>query len=165
MDKNTKGGTRIYNVLFPLWLLVWIPSPFWLILIPANYLIDRLVLGLSLPKDEMRERFLPGVTWKVCLAGFAADIAGSLILLGILSIQKLPSSVTYALQFNAFGDPLALVMTLGAVAVSGVLIFLFDRRILAKAGLSSSPAGRTAMRLAVITAPYLFLIPSGLVYR
>ena len=165
MDKNTKGWTRIYNVLFPLWLLVWIPSPLWLILIPANYLIDRLVLRLSLPKDEMRDSFLPGVTWKVCLAGFAADIAGSLILLGILSIQKLPSSVTYALQFNAFRDSLALIMTLGAVAVSGVLIFLFDRRILAKAGLSSSPAGRTAMRLAVITAPYLFLIPSGLLYR
>ena len=57
IDKNTKGGTRIYNVLFPLWLLVWIPSPLWLILIPANYIIDRLVLKLSLPKDD-QELFL-----------------------------------------------------------------------------------------------------------
>lgn len=165
MDKNSTGETKIYNVLFPLWLLLWVPSPLWLILIPANYLIDRAVLKFSLPEDEMRERFLIAGTWKICLAGFASDIAGSLILLGILGLADLPSSVSYALQFNAFLDPAALVLTLAAIAVSGILIFLLDERILTKAGLPLTRARRSAMLLAIITAPYLFLIPSGLLYR
>ena len=41
---NSKGVFRLHNVIFPIWLLVWIPSWLWLFLIPANLLVDGLVL-------------------------------------------------------------------------------------------------------------------------
>ena len=46
MDSNNEKV--LYNVLFPIWLLIFFPSYLWLILIPANYLIDRIVLKWSL---------------------------------------------------------------------------------------------------------------------
>ena len=44
--KNT--NTKIYNILLPLWLLIFLPSYLWLALIPLNYMIDRVVLKWSL---------------------------------------------------------------------------------------------------------------------
>ena len=46
MDRDNEKV--LYNVLFPIWLLVFFPSYLWLILIPANYMIDRIVLRWSL---------------------------------------------------------------------------------------------------------------------
>ena len=44
-----KQSVTLYNILFPIWMLVWIPSPLWLLLIPLNFIIDYLVLYKSLP--------------------------------------------------------------------------------------------------------------------
>ena len=43
-----KNSTKLYNILLPLWFIIFIPSWLWLLLIPANYLIDRIVLKWSL---------------------------------------------------------------------------------------------------------------------
>ena len=51
-NRNTGRSTRLYNILFPIWLLVFLPTYIWLFLIPANYLIDALVLWLSLKKTN-----------------------------------------------------------------------------------------------------------------
>ena len=79
---RTRRRPAFYNVMFPLWMLIWFPSWLWLLLIPANYLIDRLVLWWSLGSAEDRQQFCRQHTWKICLAGFASDFAGSLLLLG-----------------------------------------------------------------------------------
>lgn len=44
-----KQSITLYNILFPIWILVWIPSPLWLLLVPLNFAIDYLVLYKSLP--------------------------------------------------------------------------------------------------------------------
>ena len=38
---------KLYNVLFPIWVLVFFPI-FWLVALPANFLIDTIVLLISL---------------------------------------------------------------------------------------------------------------------
>ena len=38
---------RLYNLIFPIWMLIFIPMT-WLIVLPANFLIDSLILLLSL---------------------------------------------------------------------------------------------------------------------
>ena len=43
-----KSDNKVYNILLPIWLIIFFPSWLWLILIPANYLIDRIVLKWSL---------------------------------------------------------------------------------------------------------------------
>ncbi|MBQ1287153.1 MAG: hypothetical protein IIY22_01205, partial [Erysipelotrichaceae bacterium] len=77
-----KKEVRLYNVLFPVWMLVWIPSYLWIFLIPANYLIDRFVLTKSLSGDLDKDVFLKKHTWKICIAGFFSDLIGSLLMFG-----------------------------------------------------------------------------------
>ena len=57
------------------------------------------------------------------------------------------------------------VITALAVALGGGLIYLLDRRILKRSGFDAAQAGRSARWLALVTAPYLFLFPSGILYR
>lgn len=161
-----QGEIRLYNVLFPIWLLVFLPTPFWLILIPVNYLIDRIVLYFSLP-EEIRKPFCRRHTWKVCIAGFLADFAGGLFLFAALLLSDAffaDNEFAYALSMNHFSHPLALLCVLCAIALSLGLIFLLDRWILRKSGLDPEQAKHSALFLALFTAPYLFLIPSGWFY-
>jgi hypothetical protein len=159
----------LYNVMFPLWMLVWFPSWLWLALIPANYLIDRAVLWWSLSEMNDRQAFCRHHTWKICLAGFASDFIGSLLLLGAyLSFDAAGTGwahdVVHGLGFNPFGHPVALIIALAAMAVSALCIYGLDLRILKTAGLGAAQAHSSAIRLALITAPYLFLFPSALLY-
>ena len=160
--------SRVYNILLPIWLLVWYPSWLWLLLIPANYLIDRLVLAWSLKGCENRSEFCRKNTWKICIAGFLSDLAGSVLLLGaMVLVDAIPGThdIGSALTLNPFANIVALLITLAAIAAAGFCIFHLDRKILIKAGLDAERARSSALRLAIITAPYLFLIPAILIYR
>lgn len=165
----SRKDVRLYNVLFPVWMLIWIPSPLWLLLIPANYLIDRLVLSFSLRGQENRKEFVRSNTWKLCLAGFAADLAGALFLLGIYLLNDrlnppFEQMLEKAMGWNPFSNLPGFLVILLSVLISGILIYLLDRLILRKAGLEQEQAKRSALTMAVCTAPYLFFLPSSLIY-
>lgn len=81
---------RLYNLIFPIWIFWMVPSLLWLLLLPANFLWDSLVLlaaagWLRLQgKKELWKRSIV----KVWLIGFAADFAGaalSLVLMLLLN--------------------------------------------------------------------------------
>ena len=162
MDR--KKELRLYNIMFPIWMLIWWPSWLWLVLIPLNYGIDALVLHLSLPAGMDRRAFLRKHAWKICLAGFVGDFLGSAAILGLYALD-LSRDFTYDIAYDPFGSAAALAATAAAIGISAAAIFLLDRRILRRAGLDPETARRAARNLAVFTAPYLFLIPSGLLYR
>lgn len=159
-----KKPLRLYNILLPIWMLVWWPSLLWLLLIPGNYLIDRLVFRRSLRGREDRDILCRKHTWKLCLAGFLSDFAGALLLFTVYAAD-LSRELTYALAFAPFRHWGAFVITALAVALGGGLIYLLDRRILKRSGFDAAQAGRSARWLALVTAPYLFLFPSGILYR
>ena len=95
---------RTYNILLPIWLLVWFPSWLWLILVPANYLVDRLVLSWSLGDMEDKGTFCRENTWRVCVAGFISDFAGSaLLLVTMVFLGSMPGA-------NEFAAALTLVL-------------------------------------------------------
>ena len=170
-----RNNVRLYNILFPVWMLIWWPSALWLILIPLNYLIDTLVFHLSLPKDADRRSLRRRYSWKLCLAGFLSDFAGSALLFGASALADADRSpwrqapwrrqFVNDIAYNPFGSAAVFGVTLLAVALAGLLIFLLDRQILKKSGLGPGQAKRSALMLALITAPYLFFFPSGLLYR
>ncbi|MBQ3815186.1 MAG: hypothetical protein II836_03950, partial [Clostridia bacterium] len=113
-------------------------------------------------------------TWKICLAGFLSDFVGFLILFGVFmasvaidgetSFGALIEKLAYGVGFNPFSHPAAFLVVALAVLIAGVLIFLIDRSLLKKAGLAAEQAKKSALRLALITAPYLYFIPSSLLY-
>ena len=162
MEKKT---VRLYNILLPIWMLVWWPSWLWLFLIPGNYLIDRLVFRWSLRGREDAPVLCRRHTWKLCLAGFFSDFFGAALMLLTVYATESNNELTNALAYAPFSHWGAFLITALAVALSGLGIFLLDRFILKKAGLDPAQAKRSALFMALVTAPYLFLFPTGLLYR
>ena len=146
-----KKGIRLYNVIFPFWMLILLPVT-WLIAIPANFAIDSLVLIIAMHILKMKNKALiyQKCILKVFLFGFLADIIGA----GLLFL---------ALYFNwsTMGDELYL--TIPALIISGVLIFVFDYFFSFKK-ISKENRFKLALTFAIATAPYTFLIPTEWMY-
>ncbi|MBQ6436125.1 hypothetical protein IJJ27_01015 [bacterium] len=165
-----KKNIRLYNLLFPVWLLIWIPSWLWLVIIPANYLIDYSVLFLSLTEDKQhRKKLCHQLSWKICLAGFAADLLGSLVLFGLLYTDTAEAPMWWqqlvrALAWDLWHHAGAVGLTVAVIMLVMILIYFFDRKIL-QVSLGIKQARRSALMLAVLTAPYFFLLLTAWIYR
>lgn len=164
-----KHETRLYNIFLPLWMILAIPSWLWLGVIPVNFGIDFLVTYLCTKDIEEHGKFCLRHVWKICLAGFAADLLGCLVMLGLSLIggthEGFVLDVFGGVMMNPFSHPLALIITLAVIALVALLIFVLDRWILKKADLTAEKAKYVALRLAIFTAPYLFLFPSDIMYK
>ena len=169
----TKSDNKIYNILLPIWLIIFFPSWLWLLLIPANYLIDRIVLMWSLGDMPEKGLFCRNHNWKICLAGFASDYAGAILLFALNQlmfgmnddVNSFISKAADGLMLNPFSNVLSLVIVIAAIVLSAVCIYKLDKSILTKAGLDIDQAKKSAIKLAIITAPYVYLIPSELFYN
>ena len=168
-----KSDNKVYNILLPIWLLIFFPSWLWLLLIPANYLIDRIVLRWSLGDMPEKGLFCRNHNWKICLAGFASDYAGAILLFALNQlmfgmnddVNSFISKAADGLMLNPFSNVLSLVIVIAAIVLSAVCIYKLDKSILTKAGLDIDQAKKSAIRLAIITAPYVYLIPSEWFYN
>lgn len=158
-------NTRLYNVIFPFWLLFLFPFT-WLIALPGNLAIDCAVVLLTLLalKHNDKKSVLKQVWWKIWLLGFAADFVGVAMLIpSMFVLGSLPEPWDTWLEpvmYNPFKSWLAFVVTLIAVVLSGVCIYFFDRLALRKcSALDDRQRHILALVLAIVTAPWTFFIP------
>lgn len=77
----------LYNVIFPIWFL-WILPMCWIFILPANLVIDSLVIVLTLKYLHYHDILstLGAVILRVWLLGFAADLVGAGLLLLSVSL-------------------------------------------------------------------------------
>ena len=143
-----KKEIRFYNMLFPLWLVMAAPLT-WVAVIPANFLIDSLVLVILLfaCRVEEKRRFYIGHILPVFGFGFLADIIASA---GML--------LAMFLGVGGRGDEWYLTVP-GLLAAAG-LIFVFNYFISFRRE-DRRRRFRMALFFAVFTAPYTFLVPTG----
>ena len=157
---------RFYNILFPLWFFLFIPST-WLFLITflGNAAIDSLVLALGCKMN--RKPFVSA--WKksflgIFAFGYLADFLGGALLLMLSNVLSDP--FPYAMQFNPFSNFSGFLLVALIVAIAGVLIYFINLKIsFRKLDWSLSEKRKAALLLGVLTAPYLFLFPSILLYQ
>ena len=144
-----KKEYRLYGVALPLWALVWFPGWWWLLLIPANYLLDSLVLGLCLRKKiSDYKSFVLKNSWLTCVFGFISDFAGAAFILGLF------------LVFQADGIAAHYIITAVGVVISAFFIWLFNAKLsFLSEKIGKENANKVGIWLAVFTAPYLFLLP------
>ena len=166
-----KRSHRLYNVIFPFWLILFWPTPPVILLtLFGNLAIDCLVVFLALLvlKHPARGSVLKRCGWKVWLFGFLSDLIGALWLaLGMLGAWALEaggagwvSDFAMAMTVNPFRHPLALAWTAIGVAIAGVCIYFLDRRVFRRTPELDGRQSRVlALTLAVVTAPWLFLVP------
>ena len=163
MKANT-GSLRLYNVLFPIWILIFFPQVL-AIVIPGNLIVDAAVLLLALAAMHHRAKgaVLRRCWWKVWLLGFAADLIGAawMVLGGLLATWLPGGAETLGkIMYNPFGHPAAFLWTAAGVAIAGGVIFLLDRRVFRSVPeLTSRQSTRLALTFAIVTAPWLFFLP------
>lgn len=156
-----KKDARLYNILFPIWVLMFWPTPpVVLITLFGNLAIDCgvLYLALRLLKHPDKGGVMKGLWYKFWGFGFLADIIGAACLFG--SLYLLDNWFPYINILNPWKDPLTFLWTLAGVAVAGVCIYLFDRRAMKNCALLDDRQKRIiALTMAIVTAPWLFLVP------
>ncbi|MBQ9940073.1 MAG: hypothetical protein IJO74_00830 [Clostridia bacterium] len=149
---NTKKDVKLYNVLFPFWMLLLFPQV-WLIVLPENFIIDSLVLIISMLalKIPRKKQFYKHHILKIYGFGILSDIIGSAYMFLLM----------WAFEVGSMGDELYL--TLPALFISAVLIFILNYFVTLKKT-DKILRFKLSLIFAIITAPYTFLIPSSWLY-
>ena len=78
MNQNDRQlNVKLYNVLFPIWMLVLFPLT-WLIVLPGNFIIDFTVVALTMRFLKLPDiiKTTKAVILRVWLMGFVADFIG-----------------------------------------------------------------------------------------
>lgn len=149
---NKNKDVRLYNALFPFWFILLFP-PMWLIVLPGNFIIDSLVLIISmlaLRIADKRQCYKKGIL-KIFGFGLLADAAGSAYMFLMM----------VAFRIGRMGDEPYL--TLPALVISSFLIFKLNYSITFKQ-LENKIRFKLSLIFAIVTAPYTFLIPSSWLY-
>ncbi len=144
--------TKLYNVLFPLWMLMLFPIT-WLIILPGNFIIDSIVLVVCMfaLKVENKKSLYKSCILKIFLFGLLADAVGALYMIIIM----------FCFEVGNMGDELYL--TLPALIISAALIFVFNYYVSFRKH-DKKLRFRTSLAFALVTAPYTFLYPSRWLY-
>ncbi len=143
---------RLYNVLFPFWMLMLFPTV-WLIVLPGNFLIDSLVLLIALRWLGIDEKKL----WykrhilKIFTFGMLSDLVGAAYMLLMMT----------RFDVGNMGDELYL--TLPAILLAAALVFLSNYYITFRK-VEKPLRLKLALTFAIVTAPYTFLVPSSWLY-
>lgn len=153
---------KINNVIFPIYLIWIMPQVFWIIAI-LNFIIDSIVIIVTekiLKVNNILKNYKKCIL-KVWGFGFLADFIGAILLIGISGILgSFDISFVYNIGYNPFGNIYALMITFFTVAISGILIYVFNRKIcFKKLDLTEKQKVVLSLVMAIFTAPYLFLMP------
>lgn len=162
----------LYNVMFPLWLLMLFPQT-WILVLPINFLVDSLVIliaGKIRKLNNVMECYKKSIL-KTFLFGFAADALGALVL---LIPEILPNkwfenvalnNIRNALIVNPFTNIFAFMYASFAIIVSMFFIYNFNLKfVFEKLDMSDKDKKFMSLALTFITAPYTFLIPTAWLY-
>ena len=145
--------TKLYNVLFPVWMLFLFPIT-WLVVLPGNFLVDSIVLVAALyamKLQDKKEIYKKHIV-KVFLFGLLADAVGAAFLFLMTLVFEL-------------GGPMcdSPTVTIPAMLIAAGCIFLFDYFVSFRR-MERGTRCRLALTFAIATAPYTFLIPSSWIY-
>ena len=159
MEKNLK----LYNIFFPFRSLFLFP-PFFLLSLPVNFLFDSVVFLLvakTLKLENLKNIYKKSI-WKIRGFGFLADIIGAIFLFLSNYIKdrlELPDAFLIGVNYNPRGHRASLLWTIVALLISGFLIFYFNYRwSFSATNLSDQDKRKLALRLAIFTAPHIFLV-------
>lgn len=170
-----KEKIKLYNVIFPLWML-WLFPQTWFAILPANFLVDLLVVVLTMrylgiPDVKSNAKKVILRTW---LCGFAADFVGTLMMFAV-NLADIPGNTPFGewwydelvgpLCSNPFESVWAFLWTAVCVLAAAGIIYLLNWKFcLKRADMEEIQKKKLALSLAVFTAPYLFYLPTKWFY-
>lgn len=169
--KNRGNTIRLYNVIFPVWLL-WLVPITWIVVLPGNFIIDLLVTMLTMKCMKVKDikANAKAVIFKVWIFGFISDFIGTvgMFLSQIINFNKNETisqwwykHIIHAVAYEPFSSIYAILWITVCVLISGLCIYFFNYKFaFKKLELSILEKKKLAISLAVFTAPYLFYLPT-----
>ena len=171
-----KNQTKLYNLIMPIWLLVIFPVT-WIVVLPLNFLIDTLLLKLTMKhlNIEKRKEIYKMTILKTWVCGFLADFIGAALLLippfylsGVVSTDTTFGVIVDKLcqiMINPFDNVYSFTITVVAVIITAYFIYLFNYKFTLKKSfdqghLDDKQMRKIALSMAVFTAPYVFFLPA-----
>lgn len=168
---KNKTSIKMYNLVFPIWLL-WLLPLTWVVVLPANFIIDSLVvlITLKLLKVSNIKNLYKKSILKVWGFGFLSDFIGTAIMLIPELIDgRIPSAyrkwwyknITSAISYSPFESVYAVAWIVIAMIITSFFIYLFNYKVsFKKLDMEEKSKKKLALSLAIFTAPYLFLLPT-----
>lgn len=159
---------KLYNLFFPLWMLLLIPK-FWITALPVVFILNTLVfiLVMKIQKQKDIVENYKKVIVKLWLFNFVGIVVGSLALLGVQMITTQNSFITdivNALAYNPFDNIFAMVITLICVVIGGIVTYSLNSKITFK-DIEIKDKNKFVAIIAILTAPYLFFYPAEKIYN
>lgn len=166
-----KNSIKLYNLIFPIWLLWLIPIT-WIIVLPANFLIDLLVVVLTMKYLKVQDIKMnaKSVIFKVWIFGFIADFIGtaSMFMANVIDFNYETqlgkwwyNNISNAVSYNPFESIYSVLWVTVCVIITAFLIYLFNYKFcLKESNLDNEQKKKLALSLAIFTAPYLFYLPT-----
>jgi hypothetical protein len=173
--KKGKNVT-LYNLIFPIWLL-WLFPTTWIVVLPANFLVDLLVIVLTLKFLKVQDIWqkVKPVIFRVWIFGFIADFIGTaaMYMANVIDFDyntKLGKwwydNISNPVSYNPFHGIYSFLWITACVIITALFIYLFNNKIcLKKVDLDKIQKKKLALSLAIFTAPYLFYLPTKWFYR
>lgn len=152
-----KRETRLYNVIFPIWLFWLLPTVLWLVILPANFMIDSLILILAMKKQKISgcTRIWKQSILKIWMIGFFSDLIGAGLIYGFMLLTD-----TLYPSWNTLYFPGTTLISIPGVILAGLLIYWLNQRFsFTKCDWDKVRIRTTSLILAVFSAPYAMLIP------
>ena len=147
---NNDNNVKLYNILIPLWWL-WLFPMTWVIVISGNFIIDNLILIISMVvlKMENKKQWYKQYIFKIFAFGILAEIIGAWFMFLMLCVL----------------DPRGwdwdeLYVTIPGLILSAVLIFAFNYKYTFKK-IDKVLRFRLSIIFTVFSTPYAFLVPSN----
>ena len=157
-----KKEEKLYNIIFPVYML-WLMPPAFIIFGILNFIIDSAVILITkkvLKISNIFEKYKKTIL-RVWGFGFLADFIGAFFLFSMSELFGfLDIPIVYNIQYNPFGNIYALLITIVGILISGFFIYLFNKKYcFKKIDITEREKKILALTMAIITAPYLFLLP------
>lgn len=164
---------KLNNLIFPIWMLIFIPPVIFIALI-GNFIIDSLVVvgcyyafKLAGTQEDLKTYYKKSI-FKVWFFGFLADIIGALILFTLVmfgELSGLPYELISAISYDPFSNSLAVIIILLAMFVSTFFIFIFNYLFtFGKLIEDEKIKIKVALTIAITTIPWTFLLPTKWFY-
>ena len=165
-------GVKLYNVIFPIWLL-WIIPITWIVVIPANFIIDLTVIVLTLKYLKVTDikSKAKSVILKTWILGFVADFIGTVFMLLsiIISFDTTTQfgrwwydNITSAVACFPFSSIYSILWITICTMITSAFIYIFNYKIcFKKLEIQDTEKKKLALSVAIFTAPYLFYLPTS----
>lgn len=173
VGENMKREIRLYNAMFPIWMLLLFPSV-WLVVLPANFIIDSVVLLAAfwaMKIENKAKRYWKSI-FLVWIFGFLADFCGMFIMLGGYALFhslagpqgiKPYGDIEYGICYNPFQSVGSFLWVLLALSVTMLAIYLLNRFLsFRRIGLEKRQKRILSLVMALATAPYIMMVPDFL---